>query len=78
MKNYTFSFTGRQTGAIGIFYKITDTYKCETMSEAKSCLYRDYEHISNLSINGSSDLSEYNKAEFIKVPQRNYAKQPRK
>lgn len=78
MKNYIFSFRGRQTGAIGIFYQITETYKCESMSEAKSCLYRDYEHILNLRINGSNDLSEYNKAEFIKVPQRNYAEQPRK
>lgn len=78
MKKYTFSFTGRQTGAIGIFYSISETYECENMSEAKSCLYRDYEHISQLKINGSSDLREYKAAEFIEVPKRNYFTNPRK
>lgn len=78
MKKYTFSFIGRQTGAIGIFYKITEVYNCENISEAKSCLYRDYEHISQLKINGSSDLREYDKAKFIEVPKRNYFENPRK
>lgn len=78
MKKFKFSFKGRQTGAIGIFYDITETYECLNISEAKSCLYRDYEHISNLSINGSKDLREYQAAEWIEVPKRNYYENPRK
>jgi hypothetical protein len=71
MKKYTFTFTGRQAGAIGIFYKIQDTYKCSSMSEAKSLLYEDYEHIRlhKIRINGkeTQDRTEYNGAEFIPV-----------
>lgn len=50
MNNYKFSFTGRQAGAIGIFYKITDTYKAKDIHHALSLLYEDYEHISGLTI----------------------------
>lgn len=78
MKKYTFSFIGRQDGAIGIDYKITDTYYCESMDEAKSCLYRDYEHIKQLKINGSTDLREYEEASFIEVPKRDHVNNPRK
>lgn len=78
MKKYTFSFTGRQNGAIGIFYKITDSYTCESMEEAKSCLYRDYERCHGLKINGSSDLREFEKAKFIEVPKRDHLNNPRK
>lgn len=45
MKKYSFTFFGRQSGAIGIFYKIKDTYNVQSLSEAKSLLYEDYEHI---------------------------------
>ncbi len=48
MKKFKFSFNGRQAGAIGIFYKITDTYKAKDIHEALSLLYEDYEHISGL------------------------------
>ncbi len=76
MAKYNISFNGRQTGAIGVFYKITEVYNCKNMDELKSCLYRDYEHISQLYINGSIDLKEYNTAKFIDVPKRNYSIDP--
>jgi len=48
MKKYTFSFKGRQSGAIGIVYKIMDTYKAEDIHQALSYLYEDYSIITNL------------------------------
>ena len=48
MKNFKFSFHGRQAGAIGIFYQISDTYKAQDIHEAMSLLYEDYEHIYDL------------------------------
>ncbi len=56
MKKYTFKFTGRQSGAIGIFYKISDTYKCSNIHEAFSYLYADYEHIQGLTIYENSKV----------------------
>lgn len=50
MKKYKFSFTGRQSGAIGITYKISDTYTCADIHEAFSLLWTDYEHIQGLCI----------------------------
>src|SRR5678815_3001275 len=70
MKKYRFKFRGRQTGAIGIFYTISDTYKCDSLGEAKSLLYEDYEHIGEISIteNGKPvSIEDFDKAEFIKV-----------
>jgi len=67
MKKITFSFTGRQSGAIGIFYKIQDTYKCNSVSEAKSMLWNDYEHISGLKIVKGCTQKEYDGAAFIDV-----------
>lgn len=67
MKKYTFSFRGRQAGAIGIFYQIIDTYKADSISEAKSLLYEDYEHIQGLKIISGATQQEFDKAEFIKV-----------
>lgn len=52
MKKYTFSFTGRQTGAIGITYKISHTYQAKSQQEANSMLYTDYEIFRNLECNG--------------------------
>lgn len=76
---YTFSFIGRQNGAIGIFYKISETYEAENISEAKSLLYRDYEHISQLKINnGKIPYSEFSEAKFIEVPKRDHVNNPRK
>lgn len=45
LKKYEFSFNGRQTGAIGIFYKISDSYMANSLDEAVAMLYTDYEHI---------------------------------
>jgi len=70
MKKYRFSFVGRQAGAIGIFYEIYDTYVCHNLSEAKSLLYEDYEHISRLTIKCNTktiDKEEFDQAEFIPV-----------
>lgn len=64
MKKYTFKFTGRQAGAIGIFYKISDTYKCSNVHEALSYLYTDYEHIQGLNIYENS--KPIDQPEFIK------------
>ncbi len=70
MKTYTFKFNGRQAGAIGIFYDIRDSYKCSSLSEAKSLLYEDYEHIRLIYIKeNTKDISkeDFDKALFITV-----------
>jgi hypothetical protein len=54
MKKYTFSFIGRQTGAIGITYKITQEYKCDSLEEACTKLFIDCEHFSRLELNGKN------------------------
>lgn len=65
---YSFSFIGRQARAIGIQYRIRDTYKCDSLSEAKSLLYEDYELIKGVSINdGEITKEEFDKADFIPV-----------
>jgi len=50
MKKYNFKFIGRQSGAIGITYKISDTYKTKDIHEALSLLYTDYDLIKGLQI----------------------------
>lgn len=70
MKTYRFKFRGRQAGAIGIFYEIFETYRCESLSEAKSLLYEDYEHIGQLTVYENAKqlpLEDFNDAEFIPV-----------
>jgi len=62
----TITFDGRQSGAIGIVYKIQDTYNVSSISEARSLLYEDYEHIDVKKIIGCS-LEDFNKADFIPV-----------
>jgi hypothetical protein len=52
MQKFTFSFTGRKSGAIGIVYKIKKAYQANDIEEAISLLYKDYEHISGLKCNG--------------------------
>lgn len=49
---FKFSFYGRQAGAIGITYKITDSYKAADIHEALSYLYEDYDLIMGLSCMG--------------------------
>lgn len=46
MNHYNFSFHGRQTGALGIRYDISETYIANNFNEAVAMLYTDYEHIS--------------------------------
>ncbi len=70
MATYKFMFKGRQAGAIGIFYQISETYKADTLSEAKSLLYEDYEHIQiSRILEGSKgiDKSYFNAAPFVPV-----------
>lgn len=62
----TITFHGRQSGAIGIFYKIQDTYNVSSISEARSLLYEDYEHIDVQKVVGCTK-EEFNSAEFIPV-----------
>jgi hypothetical protein len=62
MKKYQFSFKGRQSGAIGIFYKISDTYEANNIHEALSLLYEDYEHIQGLTIKEGS--------KYVEVPEK--------
>lgn len=52
MKTYKFSFHGRQTGAIGITYDITQAYEANTLNEACTMLFKDYEPWRNLKLNG--------------------------
>ena len=46
MKKYTFSFKGRQTGAIGSFYKIQRSVNSPSLGHALGWLYEHYDHIS--------------------------------
>ncbi len=62
----TFTFVGRERGAIGSPYKITKNYNVESVSEAKSRFTRDYECFHDLRIKGCTD-SQYERAEYIKL-----------
>ena len=50
MKKYQANFTGREVGAIGIFYNISDTVKAENEEDVRLKLYDKYEHISQLTL----------------------------
>lgn len=76
MKNFTFSFTGRQVGAIGIPYSITDTYKAKNVKQAFFMLYKDYEHFSKITVNGK--LFEFQEIEFEEPEQPYKRTTPRK
>lgn len=52
MQKFVFSFTGRQVRAIGIFYRIRDTYTAANLGQALYKLYTDYEHITDIKIKG--------------------------
>ena len=70
MIKYNISFNGRQSGAVGIFYDIKDTYKCEDLDTLKSLVYEDYEHIKLLVIKVDSKTIPtelFDKAKFIPV-----------
>ena len=49
---YNIEFVGRKTGAIGIIYKINDKIEASTEAEFVEKLYKKYEHVSKLKING--------------------------
>lgn len=66
MKKYTISFTGRQTGAIGITYKIRDEYRANNLGEALYKLYTDYEHISISNVLEGSKSIEFKDVELVK------------
>jgi hypothetical protein len=48
MNKYNISFKGRQVGAIGIFYRITEEYNARNLGEFKHMLYTDYEHLDEI------------------------------
>jgi hypothetical protein len=50
MKQYQANFTGREVGAIGIFYDINHVIEANNEEEAKLKLYDYYEHINNLTL----------------------------
>lgn len=54
MKKFTFSFIGRQAGAIGITYQIRDTYEAKDIHEAMSLLYEDYDCVRALKCSTNS------------------------
>lgn len=68
MKKYNFKFTGRQSGAIGIFYPISETYAAANIHEAMSLLYEDYDHLHQLVIKeGSKQIEPPEKIKWVKV-----------
>ena len=50
MSSYKITFIGRESEAIGITYKITETVEAVTEEAAVLKLYDKYEHISVLNI----------------------------
>ena len=50
---YNIEFTGRKAGAIGIVYKIIDKIDAKDEQEFIDKLYKKYEDISMLKINGN-------------------------
>ena len=52
MKKYSFSFYGRQKGAIGISYQIKQDYMANSLAEACTMLWIDYEPSRNTTLNG--------------------------
>jgi hypothetical protein len=52
MSEFNFSFHGRETGAIGIFYFIDATITAENLSAAYRELYQRYDHVHFLRLDG--------------------------
>lgn len=76
MKKYNFRFKGRQSGAIGIFYSISDTYQAKDIHEAISLLNEDYEHIQDLKIfENGKQIEPPKEINFVKV--RRHSERPR-
>ena len=53
-KRFDISFIGREAGAIGITYRIHETVEAEDAGAAILKLYKKYDHIKPISINGVS------------------------
>ena len=49
---YNISFIGRKAGAIGNIYKINDKIEVKNESEFIEKLYKKYDTVNNLKING--------------------------
>ena len=49
---YNISFIGRKVGAIGITYKINDKIEAKNEAEFIKKLYKKYDTVSKLKING--------------------------
>ena len=49
---YNIEFTGRKAGAIGVVYKINDKIEAENEKEFIEKLYKKYDHVSLLKVNG--------------------------
>ena len=49
---YNIEFTGRKAGAIGVVYNITDKIDAKNEQEFIDKLYKKYDNISMLKING--------------------------
>lgn len=47
---YTFTFTGKLAGALGITYTHTQTVEAEDIDEARLRLYDTHDHISSLTL----------------------------
>jgi len=48
MTTYLANFIGRENGAIGVTYEITERVKADDIEQARLALYEKYEHISGL------------------------------
>lgn len=49
---YNIDFVGRKAGATGVVYKINDKIEAKNESEFIEKLYKKYDHVSKLKING--------------------------
>ena len=49
---YNIEFIGRKVGAIGVIYKINDRIEAENEADFIEKLYKKYDNISMLKING--------------------------
>jgi hypothetical protein len=68
MKKYTVSFNGRQSGAIGVTYQISETYEAANVHEVMSLLYEDYELIRGLVIKqGGKSVEIPQTIQWVKV-----------
>jgi len=55
-KDFSLTFTGRERGAVGIRYRLTKTVRAADLEAAELKLYDDYDHISNIFLNGIKEI----------------------